>query len=90
MDTPDAVGLISANALLLLSLLFLRYRHLASVRRAEADAAEEARLTGWVTELHAAGVDQATDPNLGAVIRRYAEVHGTGRHRAVGNSAVRA
>lgn len=80
MTSPDGMTLI-ASTLFASSLLFTRYRYNTRARRALADEAEDARLTGWVQDLRKAGVEQATDPSLGAVIQRYAQIHGTGRHR---------
>lgn len=82
MTSPDGLELIAASAVFVSAALLTCYRNQAGERRARADAAEDARLTGWVQDLRAAGAEQATDPNLGLMIRRYAELHGTGRHRA--------
>ena len=82
MTSPDGLELIATSALFVSAALLIRYRQRVGERRARVDQAEDARLTAWVEDLRAAGADQATDPNLGAVIQRYAAMHGTGRHRA--------
>lgn len=82
MASPDGLELITTSALFVSVTLLARYRHQAAARRIRIDQAEDARLTGWVEDLRTAGVEQATDPNLGAVIQRYAAMHGAGRHRA--------
>lgn len=82
MTSPEGLELITAGALFVSTVALARYQRQAGGRRARADQAEDERLTEWVEELRAAGVEQATDPNLGAVIQRYAAIHNTGRHRA--------
>lgn len=82
MASPDGLELIATSTLFVSAALLARYRYHLADRRLRADQAEDARLMGWVQDLRTAGAEQATDPNLGVIIRRYAEQCGAGRHRA--------
>lgn len=82
MASPDSLGLLLTNTSFVTALLYMRYRHTASARRAQADQSEDERLTTWVAELREAGIAQRADPAVSAVLRRYAELRGEGCHRA--------